>query len=387
MRRKPGQLSKRRKLPQLILGIAFSGLLIPGTLDAQEPSTLVEFLYPELANYLKAFEVVQAAIIEEIILTNESPQSEIGKELLREQLEELAETKGSHYHTAGNHLAMLGPYRVFESRATPGLVAMLRRQHDQVEADTALAASGAITPAAVTVLRRGHDFIHQLIEIYLDGSILDKKLAVDEAVSTYLADDGSSMATDPKSSDLLSEHPYAYAYRVGFPQLSGLNWAAQWLELATLEVLITTTGDEIAREEAMATVLTLYNDKIARAHNSLVSLPSDIPSVPVIAPNLYSAHSEAAVIIDNLSAFRIALGDILAHPDVADRASATDTLVAQFTNKSTELTAEIDYLLYVLRGGIYNQGGPAKGGMVDSERNRSRSSLENPHVSNLPMPF
>jgi hypothetical protein len=106
----------------------------------------------------------------------------------------------------------------------------------------------------------------------------------------------------------------------------------------------------------------------------------------VIAPNLYSGHPEAAIIIDNISSFRIALGDVLAHPDVMNREMAINELVEQFTNKSSELSDQIDYLLYVLRGGIYNQGGPAKGGMDGSERNRSRSSLENPHVSNLPMP-
>lgn len=377
----------RRYLPQWMLGATLCALLTPGFLQAQTAANQIDFRFPELANYLKAFAVVQAAVMEEIVLTNQSPESEIGKELLREQLVELAEAKGSHYHTAGNHLAMLGPYRVFESRATPGLVAMLRRQHDEADSAQALAATGVITPAAVAVLLRGHAFVVELMNIYLDGSILDKKAAVDAAVANYLADDSTSVASRPKTSDLLSEHPYAYAYRVGFPQLSGLNWASQWLELATLEVLITTVGDEMAREEAMATVLNLYNDKIARAHNSLVSLPSDIPSVPVIAPNLYSAHPEAGVIIDNLSSFRISLGDVLAHPDVVDREAAIENLVVQFTDKDSEITDQIDYLLYVLRGGIYNQGGPAKGGMDTNERNRSRSSLENPHISNLPMPL
>jgi len=37
----------------------------------------------------------------------------------------------------------------------------------------------------------------------------------------------------------------------------------------------------------------------------------------------------------------------------------------------------------VLRGGIFNQGGPALGGLVQSERNRGRSATQ--HVSNYPM--
>ena len=364
-------------------------VLLPLTSHAQSPAPgfQVAFRYPELANYFYAFEVVNGAIFEEVMLTDQSPQSMIGKDLLRDSLVELRAAEGSHYHTAGDHLAMLGPYRVFESRATGGLVAQLRREHSAEEAAQALAISDAIPPSAVAVLNRGRDYMLSLMDIYLDGAIMDKKRAVDALTAEYLADDALSVPTQPKSSELLSKHDHSYAFRVGFPQLSGLTWASQWLQLASLEVFIHGAGNDLKVDEGIAVVESLYLEKITRLHNSLVSLPSDIPTAPVIAPNLFSAHPEAAIILDNLSALRIVVGDILAHPDAMNKQALLEQLVKDFTDKTEQLDTVEDYLLFVLRGGIYNQGGPALGGMLANERNRTRSSLEAGHVTNLPMPF
>lgn len=365
--------------------ITASSLFICGAALGQQPS-LLSFKYPELANYFNAFDVVNAAILEEVVITNESSSSAIGKDLLRENLEELAEADASHYHSSGDHLAMLGPYRVFESRATPSLISMLRDEHSNEAADVALANSETLPEHALVVLKRGQAFEETLMDIYLDGNIMDKKTAVDQAIAEYLSDDQHSLPTQPKSSDLLSEHDHAYAFRVGFPQLSGLTWAAQWLRLAAYEVLIT-TFDENETAAGIDKAMELYVEKIARLHGSMVSLPSDIPTIPVIAPTLYSAHPKAAVIIDNLSVLKIVLGDILAHPDLIDRETAINTMISAYTDKESDLVDEVEYLTFVLRGGIFNQGGPARGGLVQSERNQSRDSLENPHISNFPMPL
>jgi len=373
-----------KSLQRVLHGIVLSGLLIAGA-HAQTADPLLAFRFPELAGAINAAEVVHAAILEEIVLTNSSPQADIGKNLLRESLVELAAAKGSHYHTAGNHLAMLGPYRVFESRATPGLLAMLREDFPRTEADQAIASSAALPAKAVAVLQHGRQFQSRLIEIYLDGSIVDKQSAIDKAVADYLADDEHSVPAQPKSSSLLSSHPHAYAFRVGFPQLSGLTWASQWLQLATLEILIMSSLDDAIVTAGVERARELYIEKIGRLHGSLMSLPSDIPTVPVISPNVYSAHSQVGIIIDNLSALKIVLCDILAHPDVEDRNATINAMLVQFTDKENHLDNEIDYLTFVLRGGIYNQGGPAFGGMQYSERNRSRESLDGTHVSRLPM--
>jgi hypothetical protein len=373
----------KKVLRALKIGISVASFATPFAVYAQTGSELIDRNFPELSQYLNASEVLQAAVFDEIVASNGSTDSIIGQGLLREALLEFAEASVSHYHTSSNHLAMLGPFRVFESRATPGLQAMIRREYSMEETEDVLEANGNIPEVAVQVLKRGRDFATDLIEIYLDDSVIDKHTAVDAALTEYLSDDVHSVPAQPKSADLLSEHDYAYSFRVGFPQLSGLTWASQWLQLATLEIaMISRNQNEL--ESGIENAIALYEEKIAPAHGGLMSLPTDIPTLPVIAPNLYGFHPGAAYVLDNIAALKVVIGDILVHPDVPDRNRAIEEMVAKFTDKSNYLEDETEYLYFVLRGGIYNQGGPALGGMAESERNRGRAGTE-PHVSNYPM--
>lgn len=362
-----------------------AGLLCLAALPAlANESSVLASQYPELQQLLLAHDVVQARAYEEIVITNDSPTAAIGQRLLLENLQELAEAEGSHYHSAGDHLAMLGPHRVFESRATPGLLGVIRQDHDADLVRMALADAGNLPPAAVHTLQAGRQFVEQLIEIHINSVYEDKDAAVAEAVANYLQDQDHSMATRPKSDELLSDHPHAYAYRVGFPQLSGLTWASQWLKLALLEVLVT-APDEEYRDRDIQHLLNLYGAKITRLHGSFVSLPSDIPTNPVIAPNFYSRHPQAAYILDNLELLKVVIGDVLAYPNLENRRELIEQAVAIYTDKTSNLADEMDYLVYVLRGGIYNAGGPARGGMAAPDRNWTREQVENPHVSPNPM--
>ena len=117
----------------------------------------------------------------------------------------------------------------------------------------------------------------------------------------------------------------------------------------------------------------------------MVSLPSDIPTTPVIAPNFFHRHPDAAYILDNLELLKVVIGDILAFPEVEDRWGAIEQTVANYTDKTSDLSDELDYLIYVLRGGIFNAGGPARGGLTTPDRNWSREQSGNPHVSTAPM--
>jgi hypothetical protein len=336
--------------------------------------------YPELEQLLLAHDVVQARVYEEISITNDSPTAAIGKRVLMDTLEELEETQTSHYHSAGDHSAMLGPHRVFESRAIPGLLGVIREDHNADKVRTALADAGNLPPIAVETLQKGRQFIERLIEIYLNPEFEDKHAAVDQAVADYLQDQDHAIASKPKSDELLSDHPYAYAYKAGFPQLSGLTWASQWLKIGLLDILLTTEGpDTVALD--IDSLLHLYGEKIKRLHGSLVSLPSDIPTTPVIAPAFYREHPEAAYIVDNLELLKVVIGDILAHPEAEDRWDKIELAVQNYTDKSSNFADETEYLLYVLRGGIYNAGGPARGGLDRPDRNWSREAVENPHVS------
>lgn len=379
-------LRSRRAAAAVLL--ASGSLLTAGQVSAADvsmPDTVLAREYPELQQLLLAHDVVQARAYEEIAITNSSPTADIGKRVLLENLEELAEQQGSHYHSAGDHSAMLGPHRVFESRATPGLLGVIREQHDAAKVRNALTEIGSLPPAAVDTLQRGREFVEQLVEIYLNPVFEDKNSAVDEAVAAYLSDQSHSMAPEPKSDELLSDHPYAYAYNAGFPQLSGLTWASQWLKIALLEILVT-AEDKEQQDSDIDFLLELYSEKIERLHGSMVSLPSDIPTNPVIAPNFFSTHPEAAYILDNLELLKVVIGDMLAHPEVEDRDAAIIQAVADYTDKNSNLADKTDYLLYVLRGGIYNAGGPARMRMTQPDRNWSREQSENPHISTSPMP-
>lgn len=368
----------------LLVGVV--ALLPLGLGSAKADSPVLNAVSPQLGNYLNAHDVMHARVFEEVEATNASPSADIGKQLLVDQLEELAEASGSHYHSAGDHLAMLGPHRVFESRAVPGLIVTIRRLHSPQDAEIAMAESGTLPAVAVETLSRGREFIEELLEIYMDASYDDKKVAVDDALARYLSDDQHSVAATPKSDELLSDHPYAYAYRVGFPQFSGLTWASQWLKVASLEI-VATAQDQQAVEQDIANLLQMYESKITRLHGSLVSLPSDIPTIPVIAPNFYSRHPEASAVIDNLETLKVVIGDVLAHPDIhSDRTQLIEDVVSSYTDKQSQLTDHMDYLVNVLRGGIYNAGGPARGGMDIPDRNYSRDVQENPHISKFPMP-
>lgn len=336
--------------------------------------------FPELQQLLLAHDIVQARVYEEISLANASDIAAIGQRVLLDTLAELKESKNSHYHSAGDHSAMLGPHRVFESRAIPGLLGVVWGNYNADEVSTALADVGNLPPVAVETLQKGRQFIELLIEIYINPAFEDKKAAVALAVESYLQDDLHAIAAKPKSDELLSDHPWAYAFNAGFPQLSGLTWASQWVKIGALELLVT-EPDVASRNQAIAHLLELYNEKISRQHGSLVSLPTDIPTSPVIAPAFFELHPDAAYIIDNLELLKVVIGDILAYPEVEDRWQEIELAVQNYTDKTSNFSDETDYLYYTLRGGIYNAGGPARGGLNRPDRNWSREQSENPHIS------
>jgi hypothetical protein len=359
--------------------------VMSASLHAQTPDALPPRDLAGITHYFTAFEIVQSVIFEEVLHTNASPDSVTGKDLLRESLIELAQAPASHYHTPGNHLAMLGPYRVFESRATPGLIATLYREQLPETSNAALQDSGILPAQTVAVLERARQFSERLLAIYTSKDSVDKRTEVGRAVQEYLSDDEHSVAPHPKSADLLSKHSFAYAFRVGFPQFSGLLWSSQWLYLATLETLLLTDAEPEGRQQALANLQSRFVDKIQRAHGSFVTLPTDIPTMPAIAPTVFARHPEAAMIVDNIAMLKIVIGDILAHPDAPDRTASIDAITAEFVDKENNLEDQMRYTIFALRGGIFNQGGPAMAEMEQSERFQSRESLQAPPAAGRPM--
>ena len=108
---------------------------------------------------------------------------------------------------------------------------------------------------------------------------------------------------------------------------------------------------------------------------SMFPAPSELPMAPAIAPDLYTLSPDAAIILDNLNILETVLADILSYPNVEERESKMNAAIALFTNKEVGGSHSSEYLLFALRGGIYNQGGPAVGQLMRSERNRSRAVM------------
>jgi len=362
---------------QLVLGISAFACLATAAAD----TTILSQRYPALQQLLLAHDVLQARAYEEIVITNESPTAAIGQRMLLDKLAELEESQTSHYHSAGNHLSLLGPHRAFESRVTPGLLGVVYEEHDADQVRPLLAQTGILPSVALQTLYRGREFVEQLIEIHLNAAIEDKNAAVAAAVQDYLSDDAHSVPSRPKADELLSGHAYAYSYAAGFPQFAGLTWASQWLKIALLEIVLTATDDDMLDAD-VERLVALYNEKLIRQHSGFVQLPADIPTSPVIAPSFYASYKDAAYILDNLEALKVVIGDVLAYPGLENREHEIEKVVAAYTDKSANLAPdEMKYMLFVLRGGIYNAGGPARGGLTWPDRNWSREQSENPHIS------
>ena len=65
------------------------------------------------------------------------------------------------------------------------------------------------------------------------------------------------------------------------------------------------------------------------------------------------------------------LFDVLVRRGVADRRSAVDTVLDQFTDRQYRCVPADEWIVVALRHSIFEQGGPALGVMTVSDRNTS----------------
>jgi len=207
-----------------------------------------------------------------------------------------------------------------------------------------------------------------------------KRAAVDAAIQAYQTEDSRhAVSLAPKDAALYLEHEYANGLKTAFPRLSGLLWANQWLQLASLEAIIIGQVDPQFAGNVDVTLERYWNKVGSDTGMTMFPAPSEMPSAPAISPQLYSQAPDAAVIIDNLNMLEAAIADIVAYPNLDGRDAAIEAVVAEFTDVDSNVAMEMDYLLSALRGGIFNQGGPAIGELGRSERNRSRSAMDMQH--------
>ena len=273
------------------------------------------------------------------------------------------------------------PYPELELEARINLLAVMRATHTDEEAKKAYVDNAAINHHMAEILRRGRDFENRLFEIFLDDSISGKPEAVNAAITDYLSDDRLSVSTFPKQSEFLVEHDQAKGFKIAFPRLSSLMWTQQWLQLASLEAIILETLDK-QFTDSVDTALERFWSKIGTEGGmSVFPPPSALPMAPAIAPDLYSQAPEAAIILDNLNILETVVADILSYPNEEDREAKIEAAAALFTIKEADSSPPAEYLLFALRGGIYDQGGPVIGELTRSERNRSRDAMNTRHTA------
>ena len=371
----------------LALGVA-------GAVWAQADETIRD-AYPDLADLFNAFDVTQAAALDAIAEINADPETMNARMELAMHLETMANMTMREMMAMGGHSAgevamsmdMDNPYGERETEVRVALLAQLRQQHDPAEAAISFRNGAALDRRAAEIIERGHRFESRLFAIYLDDSISDKRAAVQEAVAEYMSDDMHSVSSTPKNVGLLLTHPQASAFQTGFPLLRGFLWSNQWLRLAALEAVVLETVDSNV-SGGVATAMERFWNKMGSAGGmTMFPAPVELPMAPAIAPNLYSQSMEAAIILDNLNVLETIVTDILAYPNLDNRPELIAIYTADFTNKSENLTDTMNYLLFALRGGIYNQGGPAVGELMQSERNRSRSAMDMQHAMIMSQPM
>ena len=355
------------------------GIMRWPALQAQSSANQLKGEFPELAARFDSFDVAQGAMYDRLLQISGSGESADARHALRETLMmratlsmlEMMQMESADMTDTDRRT---GPFGRLETEILLELSGMIQDRHSGGAIRAAFSGGGALTEAAATLLQRGREFEARIFDIYVDDRITDRSSAVNEAIADYLSDAEHSVAPQPKDPGLVYGHPFAGAFKTGYPRVSGLYWASQWLKLAALEPLM--LGGEVA--DGVSTTIERFEGKLDAA-GGMTTLPSEIPMVPAICPLLLYRHPEAAWIIDNLNRMEVVIADLLVHPDVMDRAGAIDAVVAQFTDREADImtgTAYRDYLLSALRTGIYNQGGPALGELVASERNRSRMQME-----------
>lgn len=332
----------------------------------------------ELAGLFDAFDVMQAAMLREISAVNAAPAQRQARERFAHHLHMQAGMSMAEMMAMGMSMDVdRGPYDEAEAEARTRLMQLLKRRHSPQAARDAWDIE-AIPSGVAAVIRHGRSFENRLYDILADVNLTDKTRLISLAVAEYQSSEWA-VPSRPRPADALLAHDHAGAFAEGFPRLSGLAWSAQWLQLATMEALILQTQDR-QYHGGIETISGRFWEKAGSDGGmSIFPAPSALPMAPAIAPELYSLSPEAAIVIDNLNRFETVIADILAYPELNGRQSAMQTAVERFTGNDGQFDDTVDYLLSALRGGIYDQGGPALGELTQSERNRSHSMMGMQH--------
>ncbi len=354
----------------LSLLISFGGLAV----SAQTIGEKFNEAQPELADLFDAVYISQAKMFEGIAAIDDSPAAREARDQFENSLRMRAEMSMAEMMATMRmqaDMSMPGPFNMWESPVRSEMMELLRTRQSSADILDAYRDS-PLRMRAVEVIRRGRLFESRVYDLIADAAVSDKVAALGDAVGMYLASE-LSVPARPKASRLLFDHPHAGAFFNGYPGLSGLLWSTQWLQLAAIEAMIVPQEEDY--RGSVETVRARFQNKIVSDGQTRSPVPVELPMAPAIAPRLFSLSQETAIILDNLNMFETVVADVLSYPNVENKAAVADSLVDEFTNQAENFDPTIDYLASALRGGIYNQGGPALGELSQSERNRSRMEM------------
>ena len=369
------------------LALTVSATLSAGlatTVSAQSGALVENF--PEVASLNNAFDVTQAALLDAMAEINANPETMQARMEVQMQLDMAKDMNGhAHMGHGGKEMSMnMGsPYDELEVEARIALTEMLRQSHTDEAAHNALSKSASLPTHVWRVLSWGRKFERDIADIFANGSTSrsQKRAAVEVAIETYLNDDTRhAVATVPKHADLYLAHDHADGAKTAFPRLSALMWTNQWLQLASLEAMVAGQLDSQFSGKVPVTLERYWAKVGSDTGMTMYPVPVDMPSAPAIAPSFYSEASQAAMIIDNLNRLEVAVADIIAYPNLENRDELLEAVADEFTKDDVNVSDEMEYLLSALRGGIFNQGGPAIGELGRSERNRSRDAMDMVHT-------
>jgi len=365
------------RIPALAASCVLSVLLTSVAITAVSAQAIGERLseaQPELAGLFDAAYVSQATMFQGIAAIDISPAARDARNQFESSLRmqanmSMAEMMAMTSMRAG--MIMSGPFDSWESEIRSEMMALLRTRPSSSEILGAYGGS-PLPERAVEVIRLGRLFENRVYEVLADAAVREKGAALDDAATMYLSS-GLSVPERPKPASLLFDHPHAGAFLRAYPKLSGLLWSTQWLQLAAVEAMIRL--DQEDGRSRVAAGVERFQNKIVSDATTQSPVPVELPMAPAIAPRLFSLSQDTAIILDNLNRFETVVADTLAYPNVENRAAVVNVLVDEFTDHAENFDPTIDYLASALRGGIYNQGGPALGGLSQSERNRSRMEM------------
>ena len=354
------------------------------TVSAQSGALVENF--PEVASLNNAFDVTQAALLDAMAEINANPETMQARMEVQMQLDMAKDMNGhAHMGHGGGEMSMnMGsPYEELEVDARVALAEMLRQSHTDEAAQNAFSESASLPTHVWRVLSWGRKFERDIADIFANDSTSrsQKRAAVEVAIETYLNDDARhAVATVPKHADLYLAHDHADGAKTAFPRLSALMWTNQWLQLASLEAMVAGQLDSQFSGKVPVTLERYWAKVGSDTGMTMYPVPVDMPSAPAIAPSFYSEAPQAAMIIDNLNRLEVAVADIIAYPNLENRDELLEAVADEFTKDDVNVSDEMEYLLSALRGGIFNQGGPAIGELGRSERNRSRDAMDMVHT-------